>query len=485
MATPTKTESSTATPTIVDVAVIGAGLSGLRAALNIQAEGLSCAIIEAVDRVGGKTLTVASKKSGPGVNDVGAAWINDTTQSEMYSLLRKYGLQSEIQRDTGLDIWEQPDGSILSPHGVLPLKEEEQLVLGQVFETFNKLLANIDLENPAAGTGAEELDRVCLREWCLREFQSEVISSLFNFISQSLLGIESKDISALGFLHFCKTATGLEAVISDSKHGGQYLRIRQGAQAIAQNMAAGLKSGSLHLSTPVIEIGQDAEIGVCTIRTSNGRVFKARKIILSIATPLYDKIKFKPALPLEKQRLARENKLGYYSKIIFVFDQPWWRNAGLSGEFKAVGEGPILFSVDTSIPEDDQWSISCFVVGGRGLEWSRLCEEERYSSAWAQIRSAFEGAKLESGHIQVPEPINVLEFEWSKQDFFHGGPCPAPPPGLLSSIDGSAVQRPFENIHFIGTETALEWKGYMEGAIRSGDRGAQEVIAALRKNSIS
>ena len=106
----------------VDVVVIGAGLSGLRAALNIQAAGLSCAVVEATDRVGGKTLTLPSKKSGRGVNDLGAAWINDTTQSEIFKLVQHYELQTEIQMDRGRDVWVHDDGVILSPHGVLPVR---------------------------------------------------------------------------------------------------------------------------------------------------------------------------------------------------------------------------------------------------------------------------------------------------------------------------------------------------------------------------
>ncbi|KAJ5305902.1 hypothetical protein N7508_004917 [Penicillium antarcticum] len=273
-------------------------------------------------------------------------------------------------------------------------------------------------------------------------------------------------------------------MISDVKDGGQYLRIREGTQSISKNMTRELRENSLHLSTPVTEIEQNAESDGCIVRSSNGVVFEAKKIILSIATPLYTTIKFTPTLPAPKYRLATENKLGYYSKIIFVFNEPWWRNAGLSGEIKSQDRGPILFSVDTSVPEDNQWSISCFMVGGHGLEWSRLSEQERRSSAWTQLRSAFENVKLESGPVQFTEPINVLEFEWTKQKFFNGGPCPASPPGLLSSIDGSAIRAPFGNAHFVGTETALEWKGYMEGAVRSGDRGAEEVIAALRSRSI-
>lgn len=252
-----------------------------------------------------------------------------------------------------------------------------------------------------------------------------------------------------------------------------------GTQTIAKNMASSLKPGSLYLEAPVTHIEQSSTNGLCSIRTSNNKTFQARKTILSIATPLYNSIQFMPSLPADKQRLAQENKLGYYSKLIFVFESPWWRTAGFSGEIKSQDEGPILFSVDTSIPDDNQWSISCFIVGGRGQKWSELSKEKRYSTAWAQFCSAFEEAQRGTRKFHISEPINVLEFEWSKEPFFLGGPCAASPPGLLSSIDGAAIRKPFGDIHFIGTETALAWKGYMEGAVRSGDRGAEEVIAAL------
>jgi monoamine oxidase len=250
-------------------------------------------------------------------------------------------------------------------------------------------------------------------------------------------------------------------------------------------MANELNPESLCLSTPVIRVEQSTTTGgSCIVRSSNGIVIEAKKVILSIASPLYKTVQFTPPLPAQKQRLATENKLGYYAKMIFVFNKPWWRNAGLSGEIQFLDQGPILSSVDTSIPDDDQWSISCFIVGRRGLEWSQLSEAERRSSVWNQLRSAFEKVKLEAQQVQIAEPIDILDFEWTKQEFFHGGPCPASPPGLLSSIDGSVVREPFGNVHFIGTETALEWKGYMEGAVRSGDRGAEEVIATLRDETI-
>lgn len=79
----------------------------------------------------------------------------------------------------------------------------------------------------------------------------------------------------------------------------------------------------------------------------------------------------------------------------------------------------------------------------------------------------------------IPEPINVIEKEWTKEFWIRGNPVPVMGPGLLTGAAGRTIRDPFENIHFIGAETSLVWKGYMEGAVRSGFRGANEVIAKL------
>ncbi|PKY02738.1 FAD/NAD(P)-binding domain-containing protein [Aspergillus campestris IBT 28561] len=470
-----------AAPKEVDVIVVGAGLSGLRAALDVQAAGLSCIVVEAVDRVGGKTLSVPSKLSGPGVNDIGAAWINDTSQSEMYGLLRKYGLHGEIQRAEGMSLSLTAEGVITHPYGTLPLDEHDQVLVASVLQTIQGLVDQIDLKNPAAGSIGKELDSMTASEYCSKTFQSDLVVGIVDTVTQSLLGVEAASISMLSLVHYIKAATGVDAALSDGKDGGQYLRVREGTQSFSRKMAEALEPGTLFLSTPVTSIEQSSQTCICTVRTSSptNSTFHAKKVILSIPTPLYHKISFDPPLPEDKTRLASDNILGYYSKMIYVFDQPWWRTAGLSGVMET-DLGPILFSRDTSIPDDDQWSITCFIVGKRGREWSLLSSSERRRTAWDQFRTTFESASGLSGKLDVPEPINVLEIEWTKQEFFGGAPCPVSPPGLLSSVDASAAQCPFKDVHFVGTETAFVWRGYMEGAVRSGIRGAKEVIDLLK-----
>lgn len=105
-----------------DVLVIGAGLSGLQVAQLLQAAGVSCHVLEATNRVGGKTKSVPSKKHGPGMNDVGAAWINDTSQSEMFKLFQRYNIQGEVQLAEGNVIHELGEGlHVVLPYGVSPV----------------------------------------------------------------------------------------------------------------------------------------------------------------------------------------------------------------------------------------------------------------------------------------------------------------------------------------------------------------------------
>lgn len=107
-------------PSNVDAIVVGAGLSGLSAAYELQQSGLSCLVLEARDRVGGKTWSIDTDGAGK-VVDVGAAWINDSNQSEAYALAQKLNLELVVQNTVGDVVQEDVDGSVTTfPYGGLP-----------------------------------------------------------------------------------------------------------------------------------------------------------------------------------------------------------------------------------------------------------------------------------------------------------------------------------------------------------------------------
>lgn len=235
-------------------------------------------------------------------------------------------------------------------------------------------------------------------------------------------------------------------------------------------MAEELGPGSVFLRMPVTSIDQ-SQGGRCVVHTDGGMIFRCKRVIVSIPTTLYHKIAFIPSLPEKKATLSDNTATGYYTKVIYVFKEPWWQKAGFSGVLDS-DKGPIIFTRDTNIPMDDQWSITCFLVGDKGRDWSKLPRAVRLKQAWEQFSPSF------GKFVDVPVPTNMLEMEWTKEAFFLGAPCPMTTPGVLTKV-GKELATPFGRVHFVGTETSREWRGYMEGAVRSGQRRGTEVVKAL------
>lgn len=243
-------------------------------------------------------------------------------------------------------------------------------------------------------------------------------------------------------------------------------------------MAAKLPETAVKLRSPVKTIRQGSD-GIFIETANPGQTFIAKRVVVSVPTCLYPSIAFEPPLPDSKRTLGESTALGCYSKAIFVFEKPWWREAGFSGIIECE-TGPIYFSRDTCSVEDGQYSITCFVVGDRGREWSKWSLTERRRIVSEQFKGVFSAVGVKS-----PEPVNIIIQEWIKQPWIWGAPSPVMMPGTMTDDSGKALREAVGNIHFVGTETSLLWKGYMEGAVRSGKRGADEVIKAFKVESQS
>ncbi|KAI1097659.1 putative amine oxidase [Jackrogersella minutella] len=456
-----------------DAIVIGAGLSGLQTAVKIQAAGYSCLVLEAHDRVGGKTLSIKSSSKPAGVNDVGAAWVNDSNQTEIWKLFEKYDVGPVIQRATGTSFRQSEDGRVESyPYGrEFPGEDDDQAgEMRKIYGAIHRAVEASDLEHPETGPDADKLDSMTFTEFC-QEFGPNIGATVASAATAALLGVEGQEISALFMINYIKSGCGIQVITSDQKDGAQYIRARHGMQTISEGLSSELTSGSLRLNTVVKSI-QQCDDGSYDVYSTAGAVFEADQVVVSIPTCLYRTIEFTPPLPEKKQKLGENTVLGYYSKVVLVFDGPWWRTADLSGVMDSY-KGPIAFTRDTSAPDDDQWSISCFVVGDMGREWGKASAAKRHEAVLEQFNTVFSTAAT------VPNPIAIHEKMWMQEPYFFGAPCPIMAPGVLTSLGSDVLREPVGNIHFVGTETSIVWKGYMDGALRSGQRGAEEVVASL------
>ncbi|KAI0000254.1 amine oxidase [Xylariaceae sp. FL0662B] len=464
-----------------DVIVVGAGLSGLQTAVSIHKAGYSVIVLEAKDRVGGRTLTVDASKRG-GKLDMGAAWLNDTSQTKIYALAKKYGFDLVQQRAEGVSVFQPQDGPISThPYGQLPGidNEEDMAKVNEFIQHFDKLVNDSNLESPHLGIGAEELDNITVKGYLEKIAADPLLVDTVNLLCRALLGADSEEMSLLFLINYVKSGTGLHNISSDLKDGGQYLRNRQGNQTFSERLAAELPAGTTRLSTPVTRV--TTQKGGVKVDTPDRGSFSARKIVVTIPTTLYSTIEFSPPLHENKQTLGNSTALGYWSKTTFVFSRPWWREAGLSGVFSSF-RGPASAGRDTSVEADGQYSITTVLVGDTGRRWSKFPAAERRRQVTAQLKAIYGAALKEVGRedIQIPEPVNVIEKEWTKDAWTWGGSSPVTWPGVLTSDAGKEMRDPVGNVYFAGAELAVEWKGYMEGALRSGEVTAAEVVKSLR-----
>jgi len=460
----------------VDVVVLGAGLSGLQAAVVLQNAGLSVKVIEARDRVGGKTWSQSVQGS---VCDVGAAWINDTNQSKMFSLAKKYALDVVQQNTAGRIVVDDGVGKFKAhPYGQLLGDAEDEATIQDVIrvrDSFEQACQQIDLRNSVTSGKKlrEDLDNITLEEWIQSQNCCEDAVNALTIGTRAMLGVEPSEMSALYFLDYCKAGGGYMQMRSDRKDGGQYLRVAQGTQSFSRGLANELEPGSILLMSPVRRIEQRA--GGVIIISARG-VFEASRVIVSVPTPLYGEIQFDPPLPQEKIELSQATRLGDTSKMIVFYKQPWWRECNLCGLTQSV-HGPFAVTRDSSVDVDGQFSLTCFVTGQPARDWAKLPASERRESVLSQIQ------KLFGPLAKVEQPIDVVEQIWKNEQWSQGCPCPVLGPGGLTKFE-STLRSPAGRLHFVGTETAYEWKGYMEGAVRSGERGAEEVVAALKSSNL-
>lgn len=292
--------------------------------------------------------------------------------------------------------------------------------------------------------------------------------------TRAMLGQEPKDISALYFLNYCKSGGGLLQMRSDRKDGGQYLRIRQGTQLFSNGLASSLPNGTIRLSSPVHAVVQENYRSVRV--EAGGKVYTAQKVISTVPGPVLQTISFNPSLPRSKLTWIESQTYGYYTKAMMIFRSPFWVETGFCGLAQSF-VGPASVVRDTSSPADSKFVLTCFMAGDPGRTWAAKPAAEQESSLLAQLGQLFRFQDIRQ------EFVRMVFYEWVKDEFAGWGcPCTSLTPGVLDTFGGDTPREPYASIHFAGTETAGEWKGYMEGAVRSGERAAAEVIQNLTSN---
>ena len=443
-----------------DVVVIGGGLAGLTAARELKRRGATAVVLEARDRVGGRTL---SQEMGGQTIDLGGQWIGPG-QERMAALVKELGLSTFPTYCKGKKILDVR-GEISTYEGTIPRLSPIKLGLLQLaLSRAERLLAKITPGDPMGARGAEELDLTTLASWQRRLAPSRDVRELFDVAVRVIFGAEASELSLLYFLHYARAGGGLMHLVEIEK-GAQQDRFREGAQSVSLALAERLGDAVvLGAAVRRLERNDDGVIA----HTDKGD-FHARFAVVAIPPSLSAKIEHAPALPPLRSALEGRMAMGATIKCLARYERPFWRARGLSGEVASTG-GPVTVVFDNSPESGASGALLGFVVGKPARELQALSAEERKRLV-LQAFGRFFGPEAE-------RPLEYRELDWSTEEHTGGCPTSTMGPGTLS-IYGSALRAPVGRVHWAGTETATEWCGYMEGAVESGERAAREIAGRL------
>lgn len=440
--------------------VVGAGLAGLSAARALVETGARVVVLEARDRVGGRTL---GRNIGGRVLDLGGQWIGPR-QERLAKLARELGVQTFPTYHTGKKILYR-NGKLSTYSGTIPSLPLPSLVsLHLALRKLDRLTESVPLHHPTAVANAAEWDGQTVETYARKLMPKADVRDLFNAAVRVVFGAEPHEMSMLYFLAYLRAGGGLMKLV-EIEGGAQERRFVGSAQELSLRLAQKL-GDSVVLSAPVrrIEQGDDR-----LVVTSDAITVRTKYAIVAIPPAVANRIDYRPLLPVSRDALAGRMPMGSAAKCIAVYDRPFWREEGFSGE-AGTNEGPLSVVFDNGSHDGTVNSLLGFVMGDEARRFSSRPANERRDAVLASLGKMF-GDKAR-------KPVEYVEFDWSAEEWSRGCPVANMAPGAMLSC-GASLRVPVGRIHWAGTETATEWTGYMEGALESGDRAAREVRTRL------
>ncbi|KAH8803648.1 monoamine oxidase [Xylogone sp. PMI_703] len=454
---------------IYDVAVVGAGLSGLTAAQNLINAGKSVVVLEARDRVGGRVLNAHLKNGG--ITELGAEFVGPT-QDHVLNLIASLGLKTYDTYNTGNNtLWydniRQTYQATAGSSPIPPLDIPSLIQAETAQGALDEMAASINVSAPWTHPSALEWDSMTFGSWLSNITTLAPARFLLDIFSTSVFSAESDELSLLYVISYIASAgnetnPGTVERLTGTADAAQAQRVEGGTQLIAIKLAERLGTQNIKFNAQVRSISKSSngyDIG-------GNYPVSAKQVVVAMSPPLASRIEYYPLLPASRDQLTQRMPMGSIGKAIAVYKTPFWRSQDLNGQVLS-NSGIIRSTFDNSPSDGSFGALMGFIEADEMREFD------------GQPESAVKAAVIESlVNYFGPEAANFTEFvlqRWDNEQFSRGGPVAYGPPTVLTRF-GPALRQAVGGIHFAGTETAPYWTGYMDGAIRSGERAASEIL---------
>ena len=482
-----------------DVVVIGAGPAGLMAARTLKKKGLSVAVLEARERVGGRTWN-GKVKDAEGVEhfiELGGQWISPD-QTRLTELVDELGLETFQRYREGKSIYVAPDGTRHEYEGTtFPASEKTISEMDRLIEIMDKLAAEMDPAHPWEHPRAQELDSISFRKWLegLSDDQ-EAIDNVSIYVASGMLTKPSYAFSTLQAVLMAASAGSFSNLVDED-----FIRDRRvvgGMQSVSLTMAQEL-GDDVFLGTPVRElewtevdpttadelnkvaadvrngVPNNGEAGSVTAYSDKVTV-KARYAVLAVPPNLYNRISFVPPLPRDQQIVHQHISMGLVIKVHAVYDTPFWREEGLSGT--GFGGGRLVqeiydntnyganFATGKDGEEEPYGTLVGFVSDIYAEQMWHLPEEERKEKI-LEAMAAYLGPKTK-------EPIAFYLSDMAAEEWTRGAYATSYDLGGLSRW-GHLQNEPTGPIYYACSDIAAEGYQHVDGAVRQSELVAEKI----------
>ncbi|HOQ21213.1 flavin monoamine oxidase family protein [Microbacterium paulum] len=460
-----------------DVVIIGAGAAGLTAANELKKAGLSVAVLEARDRVGGRLWTDTIEGA---MLEIGGQWISPD-QTALQETVAELGLDTFSRYREGDSVYVGPDGVAHRFTGeMFPVAPETEAVIAEITERLDEMVAGIDPDRPWAHEKAAEWDSVSWDAWLRSQTDDdEAVRNLAFATGSAMLTKPTHAISLLESLLMAASAGSYSNLVDADFILDK--RVVGGLQQVPLLLAERL-DGDVFVSQAVRTIEwSDAGVTVTSTPTTGvtgtaiagggaGLTVRARQAILALAPVLYDRISFVPALPRLQHQMHQHLSMGFVIKVHAVYETPFWREKGLSG----TAFSPYELSheaYDNTNHGDERGTLVGFVSDLHADGVFELSAEERKERILTSL-----------SHYYGPEamnPVVYFESDWGSEEWTRGAYAASFDLGGLSRY-GKYLRENVGPLHFACSDLAGAGYQHVDGAIRMGRLVASQVIDEVR-----
>ena len=445
-----------------DIVVVGAGAAGLTAANELRRAGLSVAVLEARERVGGRLWTDVVDGQ---MLELGGQWVSPD-QSALIETIEDLGLETFSRYREGDSVYIGPTGEVSRFTGeMFPVSAETERTIDEITHRLDAMVAEIDPDRPYAHPKAAEWDTITWDAWLRQQTDDdEAVRNLAFATGSAMLTKPTHSFSLLQSLLMAASA-------------GSYSHLVDADFILDKRVVGGLQQVPLHLAE---RLGDDVFLQqpVRTLEWSDagvtahadGMTVRARAAVLALAPVLYNRISFVPPLPRLQHQMHQHLSMGFVIKVHAVYETPFWRDKGLSGTafspYELVHE-----AYDNTNHGDARGTLVGFVSDRNADDVFRLSAEERKERILESL-----------SHYYGPEAKDTVvyyESDWGSEEWTRGAYAASFDLGGLHRY-GADLRTPVGPIHFACSDLAGAGYQHVDGAIRMGRLAARNILEGDR-----